>query len=246
MNQDSVKEILDKYTEDKDFTVIFTGKQKSGVDGLYNQETKEILIHNKNFKSDNALLYTAFHKLAHHIDLKANPKKKGQRKHTQAFYAILNGLIDKAIENKDYEEFQAEELDQAIAKGIEHTKFLKQFGKILIALYQKCIKEHFDFEDLAFRKLCMKKHEVKSIMSMWALNIPEDLTGDLARSITKIKDKDERKEALEKKAIPPAKAPEIKDEEVYLREEQKRLDKQIEKLLNRKEEVELLLEEMGR
>ena len=48
MNQDQLKTKLDEYTENKDFTVIFSGKTSKKVDGLYHPEKQEIIIHNKN------------------------------------------------------------------------------------------------------------------------------------------------------------------------------------------------------
>ena len=82
MNQDQVKEKL-LAIEDAplEFSVIFSGKRSKKVNGLYKPDTREILIHNKNFQggsggekaqgatatADNLLIYTAIHEYAHHL-----------------------------------------------------------------------------------------------------------------------------------------------------------------------------------
>ena len=60
MNNDEIKERLLKLEETSiDFTVTMSGKESPKVNGLYKPETHEIILHNKNFKSDNQLIYTA-------------------------------------------------------------------------------------------------------------------------------------------------------------------------------------------
>ena len=46
-----------------DFTVVQTGKKSSKVNGLYKTDSHEILLHNKNFTTNNAIMYTAIHEL---------------------------------------------------------------------------------------------------------------------------------------------------------------------------------------
>ena len=248
MNQDQVKDKLLNYCPEdkKDFSVIFTGKESSKVDGLYNRETKEILIHNRNFNNDNQLFYTALHELAHHIDMYEKPVISGQKHHITAFYAKLNELVDMAIEKGDYEDFEAPILDEIAETGKEHTKLLKKQGKQLVELYDLCMRNHCSFEDVVLRETGMTGAEAKSIMKMYAVDVSEELPGDLARKISKIADPKERKEAEEKKALPPAKAPkDPEDEEVFLTKEKARLEKKIERELNRVEEIDLLLEGLG-
>ena len=50
MNQDQVKEkLLEIESDVQDFKVILSGKKSKKVNGLYNPEKMEIIIHNKNF-----------------------------------------------------------------------------------------------------------------------------------------------------------------------------------------------------
>jgi len=247
MNQDKVKDLLLNYCPEdkKDFSVIFTGKESSKVDGLYNRETKEILIHNRNFKSDNELFYTALHELTHHIDLYEKPVVNGQKQHTRTFYAKLNELVEQAIEKGDYVDFEAPILDDIIETGKEHTRLLKKQGKQFVELYDLCQRNHCSFEDVVLRKTGMTGAEAKSIMKMYAVDVSEELPGDLARKVSKIKDNKVREEAEKNHALPPAKAPkDPEDEEVFVTKEIARLEKRIEKDLNYKEELELTLEGM--
>ncbi len=102
MNQDRVKEILSELGSNVDeFTVIFTGKESSKVDGLYNRETCEILIHNRNFKDDNSLIYTAIHEFAHHIQFTQVDPDRNSRAHTVSFWNTFHQLLDSA-ENKGH------------------------------------------------------------------------------------------------------------------------------------------------
>ena len=68
INQDRTKQILLQLQEtDTDFSITFSGKRSSKVNGLYRWELHEVIIHNKNFKNDNQLIYTAIHEYSHHI-----------------------------------------------------------------------------------------------------------------------------------------------------------------------------------
>jgi len=68
LNQDELKAALVSLHEPKvDFTLIYSGKSNKRVNGLYKLNSKEILIHNRNFTSDNMLMWTAMHEYAHHI-----------------------------------------------------------------------------------------------------------------------------------------------------------------------------------
>ena len=95
MNQDQIKAMLLDIEESQlEFSVILTGKESKRVNGLYKPDTCEILLHNRNFTSDNQLIYTAIHEYAHHLlneeklehSLGAKPGSY-QRVHTNQFWA---------------------------------------------------------------------------------------------------------------------------------------------------------------
>ena len=95
MDNETIKQTLLKIEDTNlDFTVIMTGKESVRVNGLYNPETHEILLHNKNFKSDMQLIYTAIHEYTHHKEtedyLEATGGKlpvKGAKVHSAAFWS---------------------------------------------------------------------------------------------------------------------------------------------------------------
>ena len=103
MNQDQTKELLRKLRPDApDFTLIFTGKSSRKVNGLYKTESREILLHNKNFSSDAELQYTAIHEFSHHLNFLSEAPPVGSRCHTKAFWLIFHGLLTQAIEQGLY------------------------------------------------------------------------------------------------------------------------------------------------
>ena len=68
MSNDQIKKVLLTLRKSAhDFTVILSGKKSRKVHGLYKPDTREIIIHNKNFTNDNELMYTAIHEYAHHL-----------------------------------------------------------------------------------------------------------------------------------------------------------------------------------
>jgi hypothetical protein len=65
MNQDQVKaKLLAIEDAPLEFSLIYSGKKSNKVNGLYKPESREIIIHNRNFSDDNLLLYTAIHEYA--------------------------------------------------------------------------------------------------------------------------------------------------------------------------------------
>ena len=122
MNQDRVKEILEAIeAPPAPFTLAFSGKTNKKVNGLYKPANAEIVIHNRNFESDNQLVYTAIHEYAHHVHCCSNGGKLSGRAHTAEFWSILHGLLQKAEEKGVYRNVFAdspelEELTETIRK----------------------------------------------------------------------------------------------------------------------------------
>lgn len=233
MNQDQLKEKLDKYTENKDFTVIFSGKISKRIDSLYHPEKQEIIIHNKNFVEENSLMYTALHELVHHIDFTSNRGEIKRNAHGGQFWTIFHEILEKAIENGDYKEFEDSFLDAAIEINKEHTKLLKRFGKSLIDLMDRCQQTYYPFEDLVHRKLSLKPGQAKDIMSVYIMDVSEEIGGEFSKKVAKIKDPEKRKEAEEKGEIP-VKFKEPEDERAEAERNLRRIEKQIENLQRKK------------
>ncbi|MDC7221582.1 MAG: hypothetical protein PQJ59_16730 [Spirochaetales bacterium] len=242
MNQDEVKSILDKYTDHKEYTVIFSGKASKKVDGLYHPDTKEIIIHNKNFQNENSLIYTALHELAHHIDNMENGIVQ-RNAHGGQWPTILHELIEKAIENQDFIPIDPEKVSNAVRANNMQTKYLKEFGKVCIQLMDHCMTRDYPFEDIYLRVLKMKKGEVLKAMKVFGLDISEEIGPDMAKKVAQIKNPAEREEAIKSGEVP-TNTPSKKemDEYAYLEAEKKKLVKTISKAESRLAEIELALE----
>ena len=94
MENEKIKEMLLQVCESNlDFSVVQSGKESKRVNGLYKPDTHEIILHNKNFKTDEQLVYTAVHEYTHHIIAEEQLALYGSeylynsKVHTQAFWA---------------------------------------------------------------------------------------------------------------------------------------------------------------
>jgi hypothetical protein len=84
-----------------DFTLVFSGKASARVNGLYKPGIMTIIIHNRNFQNDDALMYTALHEFTHHIAHTRN-LIPGRNKHPTLFWALFHSIIDVAIKEGVY------------------------------------------------------------------------------------------------------------------------------------------------
>lgn len=250
MNQDQVKEkLLTLRPNAAEFTVIFSGKQSKKINGLYYPETKEIIIHNKNFEDDNALMYTAIHEFAHHI---------GPKNHTTEFRAVFHALLDESEAKGIYVDTVANtpELQEMVNKiqelQCQQAAILKQVGQELMDAEKLCRKYNARFEDFIERGLNMAKPSAASAMKIKALDIPAELGPENMKTVVAIKNSQARNEAIEammdgetpdqvKQMIKhPAKEP---DTDVQLMREKRRIQKAMDRLGERLEEIDMILEE---
>lgn len=242
MNQDQLKDKILPYSEHKDFTLIFSGKKSSRVDGLYCPETKEIIIHNKNFSGEADAIYTALHELSHHEDFTKNRNEAKRRAHGAGFWAIFDRIVQDAVENGDFEPISEEVTHEAVEANKAYTEALRKLGKELIKCIESCNASGYPFEDVVRRILKMKKSEAEAAIKICALDISGDIGGDLAKKITKIINPQERLQAEQKQKIPSKLKTKELDEYAFLAKEKERLEKVIDKSHNRLEEINLLLE----
>lgn len=135
INQDAVKELLLKLEScDTDFKVIFSGKKSCKVNGLYKQGLSEIIIHNKNFKNDNELIYTAIHEYAHHLMWCKYHKIGKVPKHNNEFWSIMYNLVDLAEEKGLYKKYP----DESVKKEIQNlVSSAKKINEEIASLYKK-------------------------------------------------------------------------------------------------------------
>ena len=167
MTNEKIKDILLSLEKtDLDFSVTQTGRVSKKVNGLYTPATFEILLHDKNFNTENELIYTAIHEYTHHLINCKQKKlgikvKNGGKSHTIEFWAKFDDLLEKAVEAKIYTRKRSEDLSDLIdeAKKIDHeiVNLKKKLGKILSEIHEKSQKENIRYEDILSHDLNISK-----------------------------------------------------------------------------------------
>ncbi len=179
MNQDAVKELLLSVEESSlEFSVTFTGKASRKVNGLYKPDTHEILLHNRNFKTDNQLIYTAIHEYTHHLLNETSGGFATSRVHNTEFWARFHGLLEKAEEKGLYSISveQSPELAELTAKIRteyleKNGRLMQEFGRLLAQAHQLCLAADIRFEDYIDRVLRLPRTAAKSAMKVGSSDI---------------------------------------------------------------------------
>jgi hypothetical protein len=267
MNQDQVKDLL-LAIEDAplDFQLIFSGKKSGKVNGLYKPETREIIIHNRNFNDDNLLIYTAIHEYAHHLHACSRGGKLSARSHTAEFWAILHGLLEKAESQSVYKNVFAnapelEGLTETIREKYlrENGNLVKELGMHLLRAHEICTTIGARFEDYVDRVLCIPRIAANTAIKMYQYNLNPQVGPDNMRFLTSIKNDEERMTA--EQALIQGKSPDSvkvavhgghsafpsdplsgEDQKARLEKERRRLERTIASLTKRLGEVNEELE----
>jgi hypothetical protein len=210
MNQDAIKKmLLDIQDSELEFTVTLTGKRSKKVNGLYKPQTHEILLHSKNFQSDNQLVYTAIHEYAHHLQTERREAESGglsppgnARAHTCDFWARFHGLL-RAAEAKGYYRIGVDESPElaALTETIR-MKYLAQSGALLRELGQMLSKAHalcdaanIRFEDYVDRVLRMPRPAAEAITKAAAYGVNPEIGYENMKLVASIRSADKRAEA---------------------------------------------------
>ena len=169
MNNEQIKELLISLEDtDKDFSVTQSGKESKRINGLYKPESFEIIIHNKNFTTENQLIYTAIHEYTHHL-ISCKYKDKGEklpaRSHSTEFWAKFDDLLEIAVSKNLYKRERSESLSTLIseAKEIdkEIVKLQKKLGLLLREIQMKSDEENVRYEDVITHDLNMTRTTAK-------------------------------------------------------------------------------------
>ena len=203
MNQDQVKEYLLRLEDDvEEFFLIFSGKSSKKAHGVYHPESREIIIHNRNFDNDNALLYTAIHEFAHHVHFTTSPVPVGPRSHTLEFRNILHRLLDRAEELGVYTNPFADDPEFVSLTNRIRTQFLTQngelmkaFGAALTEAEALCRDRGARFEDYVERVLAMDKHTATTLMKIHGYDINPSLGYANMATVAGIRSPEKRLEA---------------------------------------------------
>ena len=220
MNQDQVKEKL-LAIEDAplDFSVVFSGKRSSKVNGLYKPDTREIIIHNRNFTGKeampgasgsgakeaadaaaaNLLIYTAIHEYAHHLHACARGGHLSPRAHTAEFWAILHGLLEKAEEKGVYKDVFSGSKELEKLTGIIRKKYLaengnlvKELGQLLLKAHELCSAIGGRYDDYIDRVLRIPRQAANLAVRMFQYNLNPETGADNMRFLAGISNEEKR------------------------------------------------------
>jgi len=207
MNQDTVKEKL-LAIEDAplEFTLVFSGKKSKKVNGLYKVQSREIIIHNRNFKTDeagqNLLLYTAIHEYAHHLHACSRGGTLSSRAHNSEFWAIFHALLEKAENKKIYNDVFSVSPELLKLTDVIRNKYLKNNGELVKEMGKHLLKAHdlctgigVRFEDYVDRMLRIPRTAANMAIKMFEYDIAPEVGADNMRFLAGIRSSDERKAA---------------------------------------------------
>lgn len=203
MNQEQVKKkLLALDGSVPDFTVTFTGKKSKKVDGLYDPGKREILVHNHNFEGDNALIYTAIHEFAHHIQYTRAPVPVSSRVHDNRFWDILHRLLIQAESKGIYAGiFDRDPRFLALTKRIRddflavNGHLMKEFGKLLSEAEALCRETQACFDDYVDRELRLHHAAAKAIMRVHARDVNPKIGFENMKAVASIMDPERRRAA---------------------------------------------------
>ena len=200
MNQDQIKDqLLRLEPEVEEFFVILSGKQSKRANGLYKPDTREIIIHNKNFEDDNALMYTAIHEFAHHVHISNSPIPIAPRAQSLEFRNILHELLARAEDMGIFHnvfdttpEFQ--ELTRRIREQFmrQNGRLMKEFGAVLGEAADLCRRHNARFEDYVERILGLPTKEANTVIKLHAFNVNPDLGYENMKTVAGIRNEKER------------------------------------------------------
>lgn len=262
MNADQVKELLLSVTDcEVDFKLVLSGKASGQVNGLYKPHTREIILHNKNFETQDQLVYTAIHEYAHHIHCERKGFTVSGKAHTNEFWGIFHELLVAAEGKGLYRNiFDAEPAFVALTARIkgscmaENGRLMLEFGRLMIEAQELCEKHRARFEDYLDRALGVPRTTASAAVRAATWEIDPSLGWDGMRIVAGIRDPGLRSEAVEalqsgsspasvRARFSPSREPEDTAERLF--REKARLEKTLLLVQERLEEVERRIREAG-
>ena len=259
MTPDEVKAALLSVRETKvDFTLVFSGKQSHRVNGLYKPQSREIVLHNRNFKTDNDLFFTALHEYAHHIHVTEEGGPSSARgAHAMKFWAIFHGLLSIAEAAGLYvNPARSGELAEATKKVesliAESGRIMREIGKSLLEAAILCESQGARFDDYVMRTLKQTMPWARACMAAAGGAIPDDLGAENIKTIAAIKNEDAREAAiaalegdLSPQQVRAARVGGAEPEDIAerLEKERDRITRTIERLAAKQAEIERRIEE---
>jgi len=261
VNNDQVKALLLQVRPcSTEFSVVMSGKKSDKVDGLYKPAEREIIIHNRNFETEDELVYTALHEYAHHLHAESRGGDLSPRCHNPEFWAIFHALLDAAEAKGLYRNLFDSPEFKRIAERIrgeflaENGRIMKELGELMIEAEALCRKKKASFEDFIDRGLGMSRVPARTSMRLSAMALDPALGYDSMKIVAGVRDPLKRQEAeraLRDGASPDTvkatlrKRLEDSDPKELLQRERERIRKTIDGLRARLREVEENLKRLG-
>jgi hypothetical protein len=255
MNNDQIKKaLLSVRKTPVDFTVILSGKKSRKVNGLYKPETREIILHNKNFSNDTELMYTAIHEYAHHIQFTSPGAPVSVRTHTNAFWNLFHSLLFDAEAGGAYRNpFEDIAEFRTLTREIKEKfiavsgTLMKDLGALLVRAHELCEAHGTSFSDYIDRVLGLPRVSARAIMKSHTYDLDPRIGFENMRTLAGIRDEGER--AAAQRALISGKSPDMAkagmsaarkpaSERAALVEERQRIEKTIQRLRRRLKDIE--------
>jgi hypothetical protein len=182
MDREAVRQkLIELYPAREAFIFEFSGKKSRRVNGTYYPALKKIVIHEKNFTSENQLMYTAIHELAHHVVSTEYGERKA-RSHTKLFWATFHNLQEAAEKKGIYVRDRpaaikelaekARKIDRSIAK------LQRELGIILSDLQELCAEAGERYEDVVEHDIGMARLTAKKAQEAASIFVEGELGQD--------------------------------------------------------------------
>jgi hypothetical protein len=256
MNNEQVKSLLVRVRPaPAPFQVVLSGKKSRKVHGLYKPETREIILHNRNFTTDDELVYTALHEYAHHLQFCTPPLPRSARTHTIRFWSLFHGLLADAEraglyrspfeQIEDFRRLTARIKEKIIAPN---GALMKELGRLLAEAQALCEKHHASYTDYLDRVLALPKPGAEAALKSHLLDLDPRLGSENMKLVARVRDPELRGKAQQAlldgeshdtvKEMAFARSPEPEEDSLEaLQAERKRLERTIKRLEKRLELV---------
>ncbi len=252
MNSDQIKSLLLQVEPcDEYFSVVLSGKESRKVNGLYKPEEHEIVLHNKNFKSENLMIYTAIHEYAHHLHFCSSDPPKSTRSHTRRFWSLFHSLLKKAEEQGIYinifeQDHRFTELTEEIRSRFitPHGNLMQEFGRVLQRAQELCDETGARFEDYVDRVLQLDRREMKRMVQVSSSGLPAEIGYDNMKAVAQLKTAEEQQEALN--ALKSGYSQDMLKEEFSSRRNNRETEDPLDKLAKEKQRIINTIEKLNK
>src|SRR6056297_1428824 len=252
MNSDQIKSLLLQVEPcDEYFSVVLSGKESRKVNGLYKPEEHEIVLHNKNFKSENLMIYTAIHEYAHHLHFCSSDPPKSTRSHTRRFWSLFHSLLKKAEEQGIYinifeQDHRFTELTEEIRSRFitPRGNLMQEFGRVLQRAQELCDETGARFEDYVDRVLQLDRREMKRMVQVSSSGLPAEIGYDNMKAVAQLKTAEEQQEALN--ALKSGYSQDMLKEEFSSRRNNRETEDPLDKLAKEKQRIINTIEKLNK